>query len=198
MYHKDGPFDVYCDMMIDGKWMVIQRRLDGTTDFYRNWKDYKQGFGNVNCEYWLGNDNLHNILSTKDYKLRIDLQDWNNETRYAEYDTFFIGNETTNYVLTIGNCSGNVGDSILSPTREECNLNGMAFSTWDNDNDNELDNCALDSEHAGWWFNGCTETNLNGIYYNGGVVNRDGMYWKAWYSSDYSLKTVTMKIRPKL
>ncbi|XP_063443139.1 angiopoietin-related protein 7-like isoform X2 [Mytilus trossulus] len=190
MYHRNGSFDAYCDMTTDGKWTVIQKRLDGTTDFYRNWQEYKQGFGNVNCEYGLGNDNLHNILSTKDYTLRIDLQDWNNETRYAEYDTFFIGNETTYYKLTIG-------DSILSPSRERRTINGMAFSTFDSDNDNDTLNCALDYEHAGWWFNGCTDTNLNGIYYNGGVVNKDGMYWKAWYGSDYSLKTVAMKIRPK-
>ncbi|XP_063443138.1 fibrinogen-like protein 1 isoform X1 [Mytilus trossulus] len=197
MYHRNGSFDAYCDMTTDGKWTVIQKRLDGTTDFYRNWQEYKQGFGNVNCEYGLGNDNLHNILSTKDYTLRIDLQDWNNETRYAEYDTFFIGNETTYYKLTIGDYNGTVGDSILSPSRERRTINGMAFSTFDSDNDNDTLNCALDYEHAGWWFNGCTDTNLNGIYYNGGVVNKDGMYWKAWYGSDYSLKTVAMKIRPK-
>ncbi|XP_071172040.1 angiopoietin-related protein 7-like [Mytilus edulis] len=196
MYHKDGLFDVYCDVNSDGKWTIIQRRLNGVVDFYRNWQNYKLGFGNVNAEYWLGNDNLHNILSARDYKLRIDLEDWNGNTRYVEYGTFFVGNEATNYVLTIGNYSGNVEDSIVFSGKENCDINGMAFSTWDVDNDvDDVDNCAKDKKHAGWWYNACTRANLNGIYYNGGVEMKDGIYWKNWYSSDYSLKTVTMKIK---
>ncbi|CAC5395824.1 Fibrinogen-like protein A,Angiopoietin-related protein 7,Techylectin-5A,Ficolin-2,Ryncolin-1,Tenascin-R,Fibrinogen-like protein 1,Angiopoietin-1,Fibrinogen C domain-containing protein 1-A,Tenascin-N,Ryncolin-3,Tenascin,Fibroleukin,Fibrinogen C domain-containing protein 1,Fibrinogen gamma chain,Ryncolin-2,Techylectin-5B,Fibrinogen alpha chain,Fibrinogen gamma-B chain,Ficolin-1,Fibrinogen C domain-containing protein 1-B,Angiopoietin-4 [Mytilus coruscus] len=198
IYHKDGPFDVYCDVNTDGIWTVIQRRLDGVIDFYRNWQDYKHGFGNVNSEYWLGNDHLHHILSARDYRIRIDLQDWNGGTRYVEYDIFFVGNEAINYVLTIGNYSGNVEDSIVYSGLENCKMNGMAFSTWDADNDNSSNNCAANSEHAGWWYNSCTRANLNGIYYNGGVIKHDGMYWENWYNSDYSLKKIAiMKIKPK-
>ncbi|XP_033757315.1 ficolin-1-A-like [Pecten maximus] len=31
----------------DGPWIVIQRRTNGDVDFYRNWEDYKNGFGNI-------------------------------------------------------------------------------------------------------------------------------------------------------
>ncbi|CAG2184390.1 unnamed protein product [Mytilus edulis] len=46
---------VYCDMTTKNlSWTVIQRRINGFIDFYRGWSAYKDGFGDVNSEYWLG------------------------------------------------------------------------------------------------------------------------------------------------
>ncbi|XP_063446551.1 tenascin-R-like [Mytilus trossulus] len=198
IYVEEKTVDVYCEMTDYGQWTVIQRRLNGTTDFYRNWQAYKQGFGNVNFEYWLGNDNLYQILSTKNYKLRIDLEDWNCDKRYTEYDTFVVGSEETKYKLSITGYSGDAGDSIINPpSGSTYRMNGMEFTTSDRDNDEHwFINCASDAKHSGWWFNWSTDANLNGIYYINGQKVSDGVFWNCWHSSEYSLKSVSMKIKP--
>jgi len=35
-------------------WTVVQTRLDGSVDFYRNWTSYVNGFGFTNGEFWIG------------------------------------------------------------------------------------------------------------------------------------------------
>uniref|UniRef100_A0A670K3Z9 Fibrinogen C-terminal domain-containing protein n=1 Tax=Podarcis muralis TaxID=64176 RepID=A0A670K3Z9_PODMU len=66
------PLRVFCDMDTDGGgWLVFQKRLDGSVDFYRTWNDYKKGFGNQLSEFWLGNENIH--LLTREGNPAFDL-----------------------------------------------------------------------------------------------------------------------------
>ena len=80
---------------------MFQRRFDGSVDFYRDWADYKNGFGSTSGEFWLGNDNIHSLTSKGKHELRIDLEAFDGETRFAEYSGFSIDAESNNYRLRL-------------------------------------------------------------------------------------------------
>ena len=73
---------------------------------------YKNGFGDLNGEFWLGNDNLHRLTATDDVILRVDLEDFGGKKAYAEYTTFKVADEADKYRLLIGGYSGTAGDSM--------------------------------------------------------------------------------------
>jgi ficolin len=105
-----GPFKVRCDMTTDGGgWTVIQRRMDGSQYFYLGWSSYKNGFGDLNGEYWLGLDKIHR-LSVTGYQwllsLRVDLEDFNGDKAYAKYRRFAVFGESSKYQLTVGGYTG--------------------------------------------------------------------------------------------
>ena len=90
---------MYCDQKTAGGGLtVFQKRLDGSVDFYRDWDDYKRGFGNLNGEFWLGLDKIHRLTKGRS-RLWVDLEDFDNQTAYAEYDSFAVGDEQSKYKL---------------------------------------------------------------------------------------------------
>ena len=104
---------VLCDMTADGGgWTVFQRRLDGSIDFFRSWESYENGFGKLSGEFWLGNDNLHRLTAANDVMLRVDLEDFDGNIRYAEYTTFKVADEADKYRLSVVGYKGTAGDSF--------------------------------------------------------------------------------------
>ena len=84
---------------------MFQKRQDGSVDFYRGWKDYKQGFGNLNGEFWLGLDKIHRLTVSGSYKLRVDLK-LHSSTAFAKYSSFAVTSEKVKYKLSLGTYSG--------------------------------------------------------------------------------------------
>ena len=107
-------FDVFCDQTTEGGgWTVFQKRLDGSVKFYLKWADYKSGFGDLNGEFWLGLDKIHRLTLDNNNILRVDLEDFEGETRYAEYNLFGVTSEKDKYRLILGDYSGNAISSVI-------------------------------------------------------------------------------------
>ena len=118
--------------------------------FFRDWENYMNGCGQLQNEFWLGNENIFTIccqgLSPKGNELRIDMINKQNVKKYTKCDYFNIGNIVTRYQLSIKGFTGTVfPDALHFHNRKK-------FSTYGNDNDEENGNCAR-KFFAGWWFN---------------------------------------------
>nr|XP_061836038.1 fibrinogen C domain-containing protein 1-like [Nerophis lumbriciformis] len=194
--HKPDGFMVYCDMSTDaGGWTVIQRRVDGSVNFFRGWDAYRDGFGTTTGEHWLGLQNIYALTRSGGYELRIDMADFDNATAFAQYAEFSVGRDSVNpeedgYPLTVDQYSGTAGDSLLKHS-------GMQFTTKDRDQDQSENNCAAYYQGA-WWYRNCHTSNLNGQYLKGGHASyADGVEWSSWTGWQYSLRFTEMKIRPK-
>ena len=85
---------------------MIQKRQDGSVDFYRGWADYEKGFGNLQGEFWLGLKKIRRLTKALRNKLRVELEDWNGNTAHAEYASFGVSNEISKYRLSLGSYSG--------------------------------------------------------------------------------------------
>ena len=99
--------EVFCDQTTaGGGWLVFQKRLDGSVDFFRGWAEYERGFGSLTGEFWLGLDKIHRLTSSGSYKLRVDLEDFAGNITYAEYDLFEVASKAEKYKLNVGSYAG--------------------------------------------------------------------------------------------
>ena len=174
--------DVYCDMnTTDGGWIVIQRnKKDGVKTFDKKWKDYEEGFGDLNGDkLWYGLKALSCFTETGQWELRIDFQFDNKTWSHLHYKQFKVGSSSAEYPLTIGGFTGitHTDPFVTHP------LNGMRFSTKDNDNDQNSGNCVA-TYNDGWWNNNCFHIDLN-----------NQPPYVAVNSKGYGLLSVEMKMR---
>ena len=174
--------------------MVFQRRMDGTEDFYRGWADYVKGFGDLNGEFWLGLNKIHRLTngSNTTAALRVDLEDFEGDKRYAKYSTFQVLDSSRKYQLKVSGYSGDAGNSLSYHS-------GMKFSTKNQDNDINVirsnTNCANLYKGA-WWYTNCHNSNLNGQYLSGDLTSfADGVIWRTFKGYYYSLKVSEMKLQ---
>ncbi|MCL4152678.1 UNVERIFIED_CONTAM: hypothetical protein GTU68_008734, partial [Idotea baltica] len=172
---------------------VFQHREDlpQREDFFRSWVEYQLGFGNLTGEFWLGLENIHALVSQTLMELRVDLEDFEGQKRWAKYDFFHVGDSKSKYKLNIGGYSGDAGDSLSKHS-------GHKFSTKDQDNDIHTSESCAKSHKGAWWFHKCQQSNLNGYPYKGHHDSYgDGINWYSLRGTKYSYKNVFLYIRPK-
>ncbi|XP_059811591.1 fibrinogen-like protein 1-like protein [Hypanus sabinus] len=184
---------VYCDMhSADGGWTVIQHiTVNSSLDFDRTWQDYKQGFGFINGDHWLGNELIHRITSRpNEYSLGIKLVNMNGEVKWGEYDPFLIEGEESKYKIRLGLYRGTATDALTQDTEAYIHDN-QKFTTKDSDNDNYYRNCAKLELNGipggGWWYNACAGANLN---------RKNVIYWQNDCNKDNQCKYAWMMVKP--
>ncbi|XP_061190521.1 fibroleukin-like [Saccostrea echinata] len=177
---------------MDGGWTAIQKRMNGSLSFEKNWDEYKNDFGSPEQDVWIGNDVIHHLTKDGDSSLYISITLVNDNRLYELYDKFSISSEADKYQLFLaGPATGTLGDSMYNTGNSNNDLSGMYFSTPDTDNDRlGGGNCAA-SHKGGWWFNSCHTTFLNGRWSPG--------FWQyPWFPTvmyGTSVKETVMMIR---
>ncbi|XP_049531503.1 angiopoietin-related protein 1-like [Anopheles darlingi] len=179
-----APFQVYCEQeKFDGGWIVVQHRFDGSVDFYQNWTEYRDGFGELDSEFWLGLEHLHQLTTARKYELLVEVKDFTGIYGYARYSAFQVGSECEQYNLkTLGSYTGTGRDSLEASK-------GYKFSTKDRDDPSSGTQYAI-SYKGGWWHNGGI-ANLNGPYKD----NAEGSWWFTLRNDFRGLSFTRMMIR---
>ena len=84
---------------------------------------------------FIGNENIHLLSKSGHNELRVELETFDGSKAFAEYKTFSISDESSNYKLTVFGYSGTAGDVSISILRfdlcsyvTQLRLGGGAFT----------------------------------------------------------------------
>nr|XP_029720075.1 ficolin-3-like [Aedes albopictus] len=184
-FKGENTIDVYCEQAaFGGGWLVFQRRFDGSVDFFRNWTQYRNGFGDVGGEFWLGLEQLHQLTKDRRFELIVELEANDSVVLFARYDDFAIGSEAEMYSLKgLGNFTGTARDA-LSYHR------GRSFATSDRENGNCSYNYATGCMSA-WWYSCGFKSDLNQPY----VMTKGNIIHWAGFPYKEGIKSTKMMIR---
>ena len=105
---KMPPFPVYCSA---GQHIVVQRRsFPFDMSFNRTWDEYKNGFGDLNGEFWLGLEKLYRILNQPYVRYSVRIETWSESGNlwFEEFENFYIGDENEQYEIKSTGSHGNL------------------------------------------------------------------------------------------
>ncbi|KAK6170987.1 hypothetical protein SNE40_019257 [Patella caerulea] len=149
-------------------------------DFNRTWHDYSVGFGNRHGNYWIGLENIYDIVQNHP-KLTLAVvmtHGGGNPNVHGFYKGFNVTNSDDDYKITIEQYTGHQdyssGDSLTNGTYS---INGRPFSTYDRDSSGN--DCPV-RFGGGWWYQDqpfCCRANVNGRRSNTGLPFEATWHW---------------------
>ncbi|XP_070188452.1 fibrinogen C domain-containing protein 1-A-like [Littorina saxatilis] len=143
-----SPFPVFCRKLEKLSRTRIFYREDPAVSFNRSWSEYRDGFGDLSGDHWLGLEKLHLLTASKSYGLRFSMKPPNSTASYSFFEDFVLSDEASGYSFTVGTFKSDKLANCLDGQQ------GAPFSAYDVDNDdNSTFNCAL-QYGGGWWFKG--------------------------------------------
>ena len=200
-----STMQAYCELNDEHQgWTLVHRRTNGSLSFDRTWKEFEEGFGDLEDEFWLGLKAMHLMTDMGEWKLRVDMLVSEGEREQlvpvsegerkelvpvsVEYNHFQVAGPEQNYKLNASEFNTSTMYDILM------GFHGNPFSTHDRDNDGWAGSCA-ELNKGGWWYPPTCFSdkglNLNKEYEDGGLE------WKrSIYAAAVNVKSIEMKIRP--
>ena len=148
--------NVRCNMELDGGgWTVFHRRyVPLNENFDLGWSSYKQGFGDVFKEFWLGNDLLHEITTaSRPHYILVFARKSDHQTAISKYGSFYIEDESESYKLHYNGTLLKGIKSLKSGIRNQ-NLNGMLFSAKDRI---KIVHQHCVEQHSAMWYKKCAD-----------------------------------------
>ena len=170
------PFPVFCTI---DKFIVVQRRrAPFDLPFNRTWNDYKNGFGDVSGEFWLGLEKLYRITNQPyvKYSIRLDMKLTSGASYYYECNNFYIADEKELYkIVSIGTPTAKTARYFL--------IAGQRFATRDKDV-----NLKCGANFNGFWYHSTKCTTYAYAPFNKKPP--------AWSRISGSVEYTEIKIRP--
>ena len=192
---QSRSIEVYCDMTTKGGgWILFQRRFNGNISFDRDWQNYKEGFGDVHGEFWLGNEYVHLMTNMEDLngcEMMMKGKRFNGKTRSIFFRNFQLLSEKEYYKVASKAVCDDCKDMEKHFIREP-------FSSRDENKSNKK---CPQLFKGGWWYpvRGATCSNLffNGYYSSTAKTEmyEQGLRWKVLATVTESLKETWMGLR---
>ncbi|CAH1775016.1 unnamed protein product [Owenia fusiformis] len=181
------PFSVLCGIGPSMATYIQSHKSSSHFDFQNaTWAQYRDGFRVYPpglSYYWIGNENLHTLTSSRDYTIDFLCRVNRTFSLFILYSSILVGSEADFYRLNIGTCAYRtrdiLNDAIWVTANDEAKINGSVFLTHENVTENA---CA---RQGGWWYNNCTNANFN--------TANGNMFWGSYDCSYGKIRVLRKK-----